>query len=226
MSTSRFVTTTRVALAVSILGAWWAALSAQPVTHTPDQQRALRALVAIQRALPRGAADTEIQWLIKSVENVRNKPIPQSVFSGLEADQMALRKVRGFPAFARQQVIGVVVDDLKLKGAYCRSHEDGMAAQVLLTVKTWRQGDAASEAHQWQVMYINAPLAGPGRKGEPFPKFSSPTSITLPPGAYVVWAQDPRNEARRGPEKIVRLGAGGAPAGSSLAADLLVPGAL
>ncbi len=51
-----------------------------------------------------------------------------------------------------------------------------MAGQVALNVRTWLEGKTRSEAKQWQVMYINAPLAGfPGRKAAPFPQFSSPT---------------------------------------------------
>ena len=37
-------------------------------------------------------------------------------------------------------------------------------------------------------------------------KFSSPTRMPLPPGAYNFWAQDPTNASRRGPEVLLRLG--------------------
>jgi len=71
-----------------------------------------------------------------------------------------------------------------------------------------------------RIVVQHAPLAGfPGRKASPFPQFSSPTALVLPPGAYIIWAQDPKNESRRGPELLVRLGVNKAPA---LDADLLV----
>ena len=53
-------------------------------------------------------------------------------------------------------------------------------------------------------------LVFPGEGLHPFHRFSSPTSMYLPPGAYVIWAQDPLNASRRGPETLVRLGVAGA----------------
>jgi hypothetical protein len=93
-----------------------------------------------------------------------------------------------------------------------------MNALVRFTVKTW---DGTTEVHQWQVAYLNAPLAILHRdQFQPFPKFSSPTEVRLPPGRYMVWAQDPRNAAKRGPATEVALGQNGA---AEVQADIVVP---
>ena len=194
-------------------------LSAQPTAFSLDQQRAPQLLDALAKALP-SSAQREISWLVDSVRRRPLASLPANVIVGLEADLAALNRVSEVPPAERDRVVEVVREDIRLKAQYCRSHPDGMAAQIALTVRTWQQGQARTESPQWQVVYINAPWAGfAGRKPSPFPKFSSPTSMSLAPGAYVLWAQDPATATRRGPEIVVRLGLGSS---AAVEADLLV----
>ena len=197
-----------------------AARSAQAPAYSRDQQRALQSLNALAKAFPSGDSARDIRWLIESVNSRPTASLPATVLDGLEASFNALNRITELTDVQRKALVEAVRTDLQLKAAYCRTHPEGMAGQVVLNVRTLMAGAARSEATQWQVLYINAPLASfPGRKPAPFPKFSSPTSMFLPPGAYLIWAQDPLNASRRGPETLVRLGVAGA---QTLDADLLV----
>jgi hypothetical protein len=206
------------ACCVAVFG--FALLHGQSPALSPDQQRALNVLDAITKALPNeGDTPRHLNWLRESVRSRPNLRLPPTSLSALEADLSALIMSSGFPESDRKRVVEVVREDLKLKAEYCRAHPDGMAAHITLRVRTWQQGDKR-EASQWRVMYINAPLRG-FRGAEKFPKLSSPTEVQVPPGVYMIWAQDDTNDARRGPDTIVRPGA--APDQRDLEADLLIP---
>jgi hypothetical protein len=198
----------------------YAAPAAQTPAYSQDQQRAMQILNALAKAFPTGDSARDIRWLVESVNSRPAASLPATVLEGLEASFTALSRITELPDAQRKALVETVRVDLQLKAAYCRTHPEGMAGQVALNVRTLFAAPARSEAPQWQVLYINAPLAGfPGREPAPFPRFSSPTSMFLPPGAYLIWAQDPLNASRRGPETLVRLGVGGA---QTLDADLLV----
>jgi hypothetical protein len=186
---------------------------------SPDQRRALELLDALASALP-GDSDTarHITWLRESVRRRPNASLPPSSLATLDADLSALTLSRELSEADRKRVVDVVREDLRLKAEYCRAHPDGMAAQVTLRVRTWQPGEKR-EAPQWRVMYINAPLRG-FRAADAFPRFSSPTEMPVPPGVYVLWAQDATDETRRGPDVLVRPGA--AVDQRVLEADLLV----
>lgn len=127
-----------------------------------------------------------------------------AMVKALGADADVLRAVLTGAAGNPQQAIASVAEDLALKTAYCRANAAGMNAVVKLTVRTWSGADVAP---RWQVAYLSAPLAVLRRAdAEQFPQFSSPTSMSLPPGRYVIWAQDPADASRRGPSKEVALG--------------------
>jgi hypothetical protein len=208
---------------VTVACAWLAlsaGIGAQAPTLSPDQQWAMQTLDVLAKVFPSGDTARDIRWLKESVGVRPNSSLPRAALAGLDANVTALQRINQLPQSQRPPVVEAVRADLALKAEYCRNHPDGMAGQVALNVRTWLEGKTRSESPQWQVMYINAPLAGfPGRKPAPFPQFSSPTSLVLPPGAYIIWAQDPKNASRRGPELLVRLGAAKAP---TLDADLLV----
>jgi hypothetical protein len=198
----------------------YVSLGAQAPALSADQQRALQILDALTKPFPSGDSARDLRWLGESVRGRPNVSLPATVLAGLEADLAALNRVNELPEPQRAAVLEAVREDLRLKAEFCRNHPEGMAGQVALNVRTFLAGEKRLEAGQWQVLYINAPLAGfPGRKATPFPQFSSPTKILLPPGAYVVWAQDPKNAARRGPEVLLRLGVARA---ETLDADLLI----
>ena len=211
----------RITLAfVCALVTVYASLGAQAPALSPDQQRALQILDALTKPFPSGDSARDIRWLVESARSRSNLSLPATVMSGLEADLAAMNRIQELPETQRASVVEAVRADLRLKAEFCRNHPEGMAGQVALNVRTYLSGEPRAEARQWQVVYINAPLAGfAGRKPAPFPQFSSPTKMLLPPGAYVVWAQDPNNPSRRGPEVLVRLGVAQA---ATLDADLLV----
>jgi hypothetical protein len=205
---------------VCALVTMYASLGAQAPALSPDQQRALQILDALTKPFPSGDSARDIRWLVESARSRSNLSLPATVMSGLEADLAAMNRIQELPETQRASVVEAVRADLRLKAEFCRNHPEGMAGQVALNVRTYLSGEPRAEARQWQVVYINAPLAGfAGRKPAPFPQFSSPTKMLLPPGAYVVWAQDPNNPSRRGPEVLVRLGVAQA---ATLDADLLV----
>ena len=213
---------------VAVACAWLVAFAvmhgAQAPALSPDQQKALQILDVLSKVFPSGDTARHLRWLVQSVGTRPNASLPAAVLQGLEASVTALNRINELPQAQRQPVLDAVRADLALKAEYCLNHPDGMAGQVSLNVRTWLAGQNRSESPQWQVMYINAPLAGfSGRKPAPFPKFSSPTTMLLPPGAYLIWAQDPNNASRRGPELLVRLGVAKAP---TLDADVLVASGL
>ena len=215
----------RITLAfVCAFVAAYASLGAQAPALSQDQQRSLQILEALAKPFPSGDSARDIRWLVESVRSRSNVSLPATVMAGLEADLAAMNRIQELPEAQREAVVEAVRADLRLKAEFCRNHPEGMAGQVALNVRTYLAGEPRTEARQWQVLYINAPLAGfAGRKPAPFPQFSSPTKILLPPGAYVMWAQDPKDPSRRGPELLVRLGVAQA---ATLDADLLVASGL
>jgi len=169
-----------------------------------------------------GVSENQLAEAKLAVNWLRTSLTPEgpsrAMLDGLIADADALGNAQQSDERQRRALIEATFDDLRLKRAYCREKPERMNALVKFTVKTW---DGTSEVHQWQVAYLNAPLAILHRdQFQPFPKFSSPTEVRLPPGRYMVWAQDPRNAAKRGPSTEVALGQNGA---AEVQADIVVP---
>ncbi len=203
-----------------------------PRGASPEQASILRppdgasdALSALAAGLPEpGDTATHLGWLRLSIPRAKSS-VPQAAVAGLEGLVEALRAAQRLPSEQQEFLTTLIREDVRLKATYCRSHPDGMAALIPLTVRTWaKNGVSVAEAKQWNVVYVSAPLASlGGRNGDPFPQFSSPTSMRLPPGRYVIWAQDPDEGTRRGPAKTVTLGDGSLPIDATVTADLLVP---
>ena len=98
-----------------------------------------------------------------------------------------------------------LVADLHVKANHCRATGTGLGGLVNISVKTQR-GDA--EVKAWQVFWKPKILEFAKEfRAEAFPKPSSPTSLELAPGRYLMWAQDPKT-GRRGNEEVVTLGEG------------------
>lgn len=184
-----------------------------------EQQKALALIDALEAKVP-GVA-RELIWLRASVKRAPRMPVES--LEGLMAIDAALARAGELPPPDREKLVASAEADVRLKAEYCRMHPDGMAALVNLVVHTWAQaGDTRSEVSQWDVRYLSAPMAVfPGRKGEQFPGFSSPAAKPLSPGRYVIWAQDPANPSRRGPEKEVTVGDSATPI-EQVRADILV----
>jgi hypothetical protein len=137
---------------------------------------------------------------------------------GLKADDDALVAAASSETQRRKALLDSVYEDLHLKFLYCKMSPDRMNAMIDISVQTW---DNDKEVKSWQVASINAPLAIlHSDRYQAFPKFSSPTKTRLPPGRYLIWAQDPKNPSRRGPAKEISLGNDGV---KSLDADVLIP---
>jgi hypothetical protein len=172
-----------------------------PASDAANRERVYGLLAALSRKVPEAARDLE--WLRKSVR----AGVPPEAVQGLERIDAALTRIDQLPEADRRNLIAAAEQDLRIKADYCRAHPEGMAALVPLVVHTWSPGEVKTEVRQWDVRYLSAVMAVfPDTPGDPFPGFSSPTAKSLPPGRYVVWAQDPENPSRRGTRKDVTLG--------------------
>jgi hypothetical protein len=188
--------------------------TAQPAT-APDAVRAEQLLAALEKRVPE--AEKQIRWLRGTLRS--DTALPPEVLASLASLEEALAAGGDDPEIRR-----LVVDDLLVKGEYCRRHPDGMGALVELRVRTWAaEGFPGSEVSQMNVLYLSAPLAERRTSGEPFPSFSSPTVKRLPPGRYVIWAEHPSDPKRRGPRKTVTVGDQQSVIGAAVSADLIVP---
>ena len=191
-------------------------LAAQPADH--ERVRAL--LDGLRARVP--DATREIGWLQNAVPKAAT--IPADVIQGLQELHDAATAADKLPASERQRFLELARHDITVKAEYCRKHPQGMAALVHVTVHTWQQGtEPRVEAKQWNVMYLSAPMAVfPERKGKSFPGFSSPSNRALPPGTYVMWAEDPADPTRRGPRKEIQVGDPSKPIDARVIADILI----
>jgi hypothetical protein len=169
-------------------------------------------------------ARQDVEWLARSLTSQAPGPpspqgsVNQQMIRGLQADDDALVAAASSETQRRKALLDSVYEDLHLKFLYCKMSPDRMNAMVDISVQTW---DNDKEVKSWQVASINAPLAIlHSDRYQAFPKFSSPTKTRLPPGRYLIWAQDPKNPSRRGPAKEISLGNDGV---KSLDADVLIP---
>ena len=196
--------------------------TASPVvtTQETDHQRAFRLLAALSERIPEASA--AIGWLKESTKE--GAQLPADVLDGLQDLLDATDAAKQLTDTDRTEFMKRAVADLGIKSDYCHRHQVGMAALVDVNVHTWRpDAEPRVEATQWNVMYLSAPLAVfPDRQGKPFPGFSSPASKSLPPGTYVVWAEDPANPLRRGPRQEIQVGDPSKPVNVRVTADILI----
>ena len=196
--------------------------TASPVVtrQETDHQRALRLLAALNERIPEASA--AIGWLKESTKE--GAKLPPDVLDGLQDLLDATDASKQLKDTERNEFLKRAVADLGIKSDYCLRHPAGMAALVDVNVHTWRpDAEPRVEATQWNVMYLGAPMAVfPDRQGKSFPGFSSPASKALPPGNYVVWAEDPANPLRRGPRKDVQVGDPSKPVTVRVTADILI----
>jgi hypothetical protein len=147
--------------------------------------------------------------------------IPVPTVRSFQQDEAALRnrdRVRNRAAVTRE-----VETDLRTKDAAYKNSPRGLATLITLEVHTKL---IRAETSGWQVMSLAAPLAEfPNAPGEPFGLFSSPTTKSLPPGPYILWAEDPSDASVKGPRKPVTLGSvtGGQASLAPVSADIAVP---
>ncbi len=185
-----------------------------------DHARARTLLDGLRTRVPETAR--EIGWLQNALP--RAAAIPPDVLEGLQDLHDGAVAADTLPQSDRQRFLELAKRDITVKAEFCRKHPQGMAALVEVTVHTWQpETEPRIEARQWNVMYLSAPMAVfPDRKGKSFPGFSSPSNRALPPGTYVVWAEDPADPSRRGPRKEIQVGDPTKPTDARVIADILI----
>lgn len=125
-----------------------------------------------------------------------------SLHLSLRLLDLALESEQEGPAFSALQA---AADDLHIKAEHCRKSGVGLGGMVTVVIRT-RNGDR--EQRNLQVLYMPK-LMEVVKDAQPdqFPKFSSPTSHTLPPGRYLMWTREPQSNMV-GARTIVRIGDG------------------
>ena len=97
-------------------------------------------LDSIASSLPEfSEAQTHVGWLRRSIPKGPGRVIPREMVTGLEGIDSALKRSRDLPQAESVRLLEVVREDLFVKASYCRSHPDGMAAVVPLSVRTWAE---------------------------------------------------------------------------------------
>jgi hypothetical protein len=104
-----------------------------------------------------------------------------------------------------EQITRAVAQDLYIKDQDCEKHGHGRLVPVEIhTVK------AGSDSGGWQVFYQWVPPAqGFTPTQMSFPSLSSPTSIELPPGLYLMHAEKPGNQGASLKSETVNVPVGG-----------------
>jgi hypothetical protein len=120
--------------------------------------------------------------------------VPASLVRGLRVDFEALSAARTPPSIRH-----LAVDDLIIKGEFCRSAPEGLGAHVPVSVRTLLK---TAEEKGWEVVYKTAvEAASDAIPPTPFPNISSPTIENFTVGRFIVWARDPQQRDRAGERK-------------------------
>lgn len=131
---------------------------------------------------------TALRWLLNA--KVPDQ-VPESLLRGLRTNYEVLRS-RG----ADERLKELAIDDLILKGTFCRRSPDSLGAAVDVNVRTLLK---EAELKGWEVVYKTA-VEGASDAIPPnsFPGLSSPATNAFTAGRFLVWARDPSNQQRRG----------------------------
>jgi hypothetical protein len=120
--------------------------------------------------------------------------VPASLVRGLRVDFEALSAARTPPSIRH-----LAVDDLIIKGEFCRRAPEGLGAHVPVSVRTLLK---TAEEKGWEVVYKTAvEAASDAIPPTPFPNISSPTIENFTVGRFIVWARDPQQRDRAGERK-------------------------
>ena len=120
--------------------------------------------------------------------------VPASLVRGLRVDFEALSAARIAP-----EIRHLAVDDLIMKGEFCRRAPEGLGAHVPVSVRTLLK---TAEEKGWEVVYKTAvEAASDAIPPTPFPNISSPTIENFTVGRFIVWARDPQQRDRAGERK-------------------------
>jgi hypothetical protein len=95
--------------------------------------------------------------------------------------------------------------DLHIKAEHFRKSGGGLGEMVTVLIHT-RKDDR--EERNLQVLYLPKMMEGvQDAQPDQFPKLSSPTSHSLPPGRYLMWTREPQSNMM-GARTIVSIGDG------------------
>jgi ankyrin repeat protein len=174
------------------------------------RRRVAHALAELQELSTRWPAESPIEYRDNLDALVQ---LLDASLRGTTAGGPATRH-KGSPGL--QQTLELLADDLEDKLEHCLASGGKLGGLVRVRVRTLRGSD---EVPNWQVLYMPRifELSETARP-DVFPRFTSPSEETLPPGRYLVWLRDPASDVT-GPRTIVRVGEGL----SELLLDLPVP---
>jgi len=129
-----------------------------------------------------------LRWLLNA--KVPDQ-VPDSLLRGLSTDYDVLRS-----RVADERLKQLAIDDLILKGTFCRRSPDSLGAAVDVSVRTLLKD---AEHKGWEVVYTTAVEgASDAIRPDGFVDLSSPTTRPFTAGRFLVWARDPSNPQRRG----------------------------
>ena len=159
---------------------------AQPPAVPADLQSAVARLAQATAAVPATLRSTRLtgatQWLQNNVAKTPARSVSPEYVQSLERAAAVLTSPPD-PA-----AIEDVTSELEAKVEHCRRLGVGMGGSVLLKVNTRRGAQVVGD---WQVLYLlkfDEWLKTPPRN---FFRVSSPTEMSVEPGRYWIWAQDP-----------------------------------
>jgi hypothetical protein len=180
----RFQKILRVFLIAAALSSGQAqSLKPQPVRTT--LRRMLKAVEDLPKspetAEPAAGIQASASWLVL---RLNDDTTPAAYGRSLERELALVRAAQGQSVEARAETLRAVYADIQLKHADCKQF--GMGRMVKLEARTMQ---GAKEVGGWQVFYQWLPGRAVGEvSAQPFLSLSSPASVELPPGAYVVHA--------------------------------------
>jgi hypothetical protein len=169
---------------------------------TPEKARNPTVQRNVSRTL---IAYEEFRSLIKHKQDWVGANFAPGYFSQLNGDQKMLHRMIGDYTLSREKNIDIdgldtVLEDLYLKVNACLLNGGKAVGSVSVIVHTKKSG---TEVPNWRVvcmakilrLYHNySPTA--------FPQLSSPTKWDLPPGNYIMWAENPETGQRSSTQEI------------------------
>jgi hypothetical protein len=184
-----------IALLVPVLSI---AAPGQSESSTLDLSHALNRLQSAIAALPPESNPERIQkattWLLRNYDASTqvSADYTQSILAA--AELVAKRPVPSLTKgpMPSRELLDAVAEDLEAKVEHCKALGLGMGGAVLLRVQMLGALDPA----EWRVWYLPKLFERSGRRGIAFPVVGSPVEHTVPPGLYLIWAEDPKQERK------------------------------
>ena len=166
-----------------------------PENHPTLRQKVSRTLIAYQK----------FRSLIKHKQDWVGANFAPDYFSQLNGDQQVLHSMIGSHSLAKAKYMDIdrfdaALDDLYLKVNACLLNGGKAVGSVSVTVHTKKSGVEVPNlrvlcmAKILQLYHNYSPTA--------FPQLSSPTKWELPPGNYIMWAENPETGQKSSTQEI------------------------